>query len=229
MQHAVHETRHDSVRLLDYLAAVLIGSRRLPPLLACTSRATEPSRRSAPRFLLQVISSAIVAFALDHPAQVPRPRVGPIAVERTDRRTVRGDRPQRRDARRLRAQPAPRRPVQLPGARPPTRPTELAHDRRGRRCRRPARRRARLRRCPAGHVTTAQLPVEHRRQASGVGVTPHLSLQITIPSPYGAPRRAPDGSSGERPPRLPARRPAPASRACGTARRDRRRPSRRHP
>jgi hypothetical protein len=78
MQHPLHETRHDRVRFLDVLAALLIGvGGYLHYSLYIEGYRAIPTIGTA--FLLQVISSAIVAIALIVPFKF-RLHVGPVAI-----------------------------------------------------------------------------------------------------------------------------------------------------
>ena len=78
MQHTTHETHQDAVRILDVLAAVLIGvGGYLHYSLYIKGYRAIPTIGTA--FLLQVISSAIVAVALIVPLKF-RVHVGPVAI-----------------------------------------------------------------------------------------------------------------------------------------------------
>src|SRR5690349_15640422 len=78
MQRLVHETRQESVRFLDWLAALLIAvGGYLHYSLYIKGYRAIPTIGTA--FLLQVISSAIVAFALIVPLKF-RLHLGPITI-----------------------------------------------------------------------------------------------------------------------------------------------------
>jgi hypothetical protein len=78
MSHALHETRRESARFLDYLAAASIGGAGyLHYCLYIKGYRTIPTIGTG--FLLQVISSAVVAFVLVAPLGV-RLRLGRFAV-----------------------------------------------------------------------------------------------------------------------------------------------------
>jgi hypothetical protein len=81
MQRPLHETRQDSARFLDVVAALLIGvGGYLHYSLYVQGYRAIPTIGTA--FLLQVISSAIVAVALIVPLKV-RFHVGPVVLSTT--------------------------------------------------------------------------------------------------------------------------------------------------